>query len=340
MDGIVRLRVIWVFLLIIFLLPIYSENKLPQNLLYLSNFRFVNEVPENYSKLIVLVSNRYFDQQKDSILEKGADPDLKMTYFVVCLKADSIYLTPFFNLERALNSISKNRDFLIFVNGYGKNFGQNLYRGFELDERYNLNVVIFDWPTDYNPVRKTIKCARKVTLNLLETLNSFDKVHKESFKGTGASLIFHSMGNHIAKDIAINYPDSINLQGNFDNIILNAPGVTQFKHARWIEKFDMQNQIYITSNKSDKTLKYLVFARLTAQLGRQAKAPHAKNAIYIDFSQIAGENHNYFIGRSEIEKEDPRVYNFYNEIFHGRPVNLNDSTVFTPKEKGMGYIIK
>jgi len=328
-----------VLLSLLFIFPVLTGRDLPDNLLYISNYKFVNKAPDNYSKQIVLVSNRYFNDKQDSILEKGVQPDRKMFYFVIYLQGDSIFLNSAINLEEAIRTLSKKRDFLIFVNGYGKNFGQNLYRGFDLDKRYNLNVIIFDWPTDYQPIRKTAQSARLVTPNFEESINEFDLVHKKYYDSTSATLIFHSMGNHIAYNL-INSRQNTTISWHiFENVILNAAGVTQFHHSKWVEKMNMQDRIYITSNKNDKTLKLLELVRLSTQLGIHAKAPHTGNATYLDFSLIAGEDHNYFIGRSEVEKDDPRVFNFYNTVFHGKQVNLNDTTVFKVKEKGLGYYI-
>jgi pimeloyl-ACP methyl ester carboxylesterase len=339
MNTIIKQRILLALFGIVFLFTVLTGSEPPENLLYLNNYRFVTKIPENHSTQIVIISNRFFNQKQDSILEKGVDPGRKMSYFVASLENDSIYIIPFKKMDDVLKTFFKNRDFLIFVNGYGKNFGQNLFRGLEIDNRYNLNVIIFDWPSDYKPVRKSAYFAKKVTGNLVHLIDTFNLIHKECFKGTTATLIFHSMGNHIARNMATKLPATAINHHIFDNVVLNAAGVTQFHHAKWVEKLKMQDRVYINSNKGDKTLKLLELARLSTQLGLKAKKPLADNAIYVDFSLIAGEDHNYFIGRSIVEKVDPGVYNYFNAVFHGKQVNLNDTLTFRPKEKGLGFYI-
>jgi hypothetical protein len=339
MRLILRKNILILFIFLVFVSPKITGRENPTSILFLSNSKVVNQMPPATSNQIVVVSNRYFNTKQDSIVSKGVNPNLKMSFFIVCLKNDSVFITPFQYLKDAIGTLSKNRDFLIFVNGYGKNFGQNLYRGLELDKRYNLNVIVFDWPSDYQPVRKSAHFARKVTGNLVHLIDTFNLAHRENFNGTAATLVFHSMGNHIVRNMARNYPYTGTNRHIFNNLLLNAAGVKQWHHAKWVDKLNIQDRIYITSNKGDKTLKLLVLARLTTQLGMKAKQPQAGNANYIDFSLIAGEDHNYFIGRSNIEKEDPRVFNFFNTVFHGQKVYLDDSQVFSPKEKGKGYYI-
>jgi hypothetical protein len=79
--------------------------------------------------------------------------------------------------------------------------------------------------------------------------------------------------------------------------------------------------------------------RLSTPLGSIAKPPPAKNAVYVDFSLVAGEAHNYYTGHTVLEKDNAHVYEFYDTIFHGKAANINDSLVFSKKGKGLGYFI-
>jgi hypothetical protein len=332
-------RTIFLFIAVCLLITDANAQEIENSYETWKNYRFVKELPANPSIQYVMVSNRYFDTIHYSIVKRGVHPERKLFYFVASRIGDSCYLTPFVNIASAMKILPADRDFLIFVNGHGKNFERNLGRGFLLDERYQINVILFEWPTDNRTLSQTVRNARKVTPNFAGFVTEFHQIRNQYFSESHASVIFHSMGNQIARNLAKSKKPDVNKNKIFDNLALNAAAVSQCGHAHWVEKLKIQDRIYIISNKSDYPLHGVWLLRKTIPLGMKAKSPHAKNAVYIDFSLVAGEAHNYYAGRSDLEKNNQHAYDFYHTLFHGENVNTADSIVFKEKKKGMGFYI-
>lgn len=216
-----------------------------------------------------------------------------------------------------MTHLENNKDILVFVNGYGKTLEGTIEGGQKLASRYGVNAIMFDWPTDQRPIRITAKNARKVTNNFALTLNEIDKVIKKSFQKSKLSLMFHSMGNHVARHLVESR--SINLIGEItiDNIILNAAAVKSYDHERWVEQLKPKQEVYIVTNKNDFMLRGASLLRVARQLGNVALGELAENANYIDFSGLAERQHGYFLGLTNAEKENPDFFEFYNTVFHG-----------------------
>jgi hypothetical protein len=304
------------------------------------NYKMVKELPANPSMMFVIASTRNFDTTNYSIISRGVNPERKLFYFVVSRIGDSCYIKPFHDLSSAMENLPKSRDLLVFVNGHGKNFPRNLGRGFLLDERYNLNVILFEWPTYYRSLTPTGINARKVTPMFITFIKELDRIKKNDFAKSHTSVIFHSMGNHIAKNMAKSKDNNTLNYKIFDNLILNAAAVTHFGHKRWVEKLKLTDRVYINSNAGDFPLSGVYFLRKTKPLGMAPKPPHARNAIYIDFTKVAGEAHNYYTGKSELEKNNVHAFEYYNTIFHGGKTDTSDSTIFKEKENGLGFFIR
>lgn len=306
---------------------------------YWKNYRFDKNIQTGALPQFIIISSRNLDTINYSVREKGVNPKNKLFYFVAVIIGDSCILTPYSKLADAMKVMPDSRNFLIFVNGHGKSFEANLGRGVLLEDRYKLNVILFEWPTDNRTLQKTAVNARKVTPGFALFINEFTHIKNEKFANCHSSVIFHSMGNHIARNIAKSCTNNEQWQNTFDNIILNSAALRQWRHTQWVEKLNIQKQIYIISNKGDYPLHGVWFLRKFVPLGLKAKAPHAKNAVYIDFSLIANKAHNYYTGKTELEKQNQQVYDFYNTIFQGTAVDTSKREVFKPKENGLGFYI-
>lgn len=306
---------------------------------YWKNYKIVNELPVHSTMQYVIASNRYFDTGNYSIVKRGTDPNRHLTYFVVSRIGDSCYLKPFKSLESAMKLLPANRDILVFVNGHGKDFERNLGRGFLLDERYNLNVLLFEWPTDNRTLSQTARNARKVTPNFIRFIKELDLIRKTDFADSHLSVIFHSMGNQIARNVARSQENKTLNNEIFDNLILNAAALSHVWHACWVEKLKLQKRIYINSNKGDYPLHGVWFLRKTKPLGMTSGRNTAKNAVYVDFSLVAGDAHNYYTGKSELEKNNQHPYNYFNTLFHGLAVDTSNTLVFKKKENRTGFLI-
>jgi hypothetical protein len=291
-------------------------------------FRFVENMPPNAQGKILVISTRNFKPDENYILKRGVQPRYGMFQFIAGTVGDSVYITPIKKLDEATGYLPKNRDFLVFVDGFGKSFNQILERGFELTRRFDINMVIFDWPTDIQSLKETINASDEVAANFVIAMNKLNALHENNYQSSSVSAIFHSMGNYIIKNITNRHLLKYMPKNLFSNIILNAAAVKQENHANWVEKLTIQKRIYITFNNEDKTLKGAKLLRFANQLGLGYKGRKAVNAQYVNFSKVASTEHNLFLGKTASEKNNRYIYSFYDQAVHGKEVNFNNENAY------------
>jgi hypothetical protein len=312
---------IYILILLAAWLP-FQVKAFPENPYHRVPMRFVDELPASAGNRIVIISTRNFKPNKNFKIGRGLQPKLKSIHLVAYKTGDSVCLKHFQSLEPAMKFMPGEKDFLVYVDGHGKTFDQILERGFEVSNRYNINLVIFDWPTDYLSLRKTAYHADEVTPAFIREMANLDQVHRTLFGTSDISVMFHSMGNHILKNMVEKQLQD-HLPGDmFSNVIMNAAAVRQFNHARWVSKLRIQTRIYITINDEDRPLQGAMLLRMAKQLGTGYKGKAAENAIYLNFSDIATIEHNLFLGRSVAEMNNEQIYRFYQEAFQGNQVDL------------------
>jgi hypothetical protein len=291
-------------------------------------FRFIENMPPDAQSKILVISTRNFKPDENYLLKRGVEPRFGMFQFIAGTVGDSVYIIPIKNLDEATGYLPKNRDFLVFVDGYGKSFNQILERGFELTGRFNINMVIFDWPTDVQSLKETINASDEVAANFVIAMNKLNALHENHYQSSSVSAIFHSMGNYIIKNITNRHLLKYMPKNLFSNIILNAAAVKQENHAKWVEKLAIQKRVYITFNNEDKTLKGAKLLRFANQLGLGYKRRKATNAQYVNFSKVASTEHNLFLGKTASEKNNPYIYSFYDQAVHGKEVNFNNEIAY------------
>jgi hypothetical protein len=290
--------------------------------------RFVQHLPAGSGNITLIISNRYFLTNENYTLKRGLQPHYRMFYFLAGSAGDSAFIMPIKNMEEAAGYLPENHDFLVYIDGHGKSFSQIVERGFDLTARFDICLVVFDWPTDYVALRKTAYNADDVSGNFVEAMEEFARLHDQYYKSSSVSAFFHSMGNHILKNVTnrqlLNYmPKNL-----FSNLILNAAAVSQHGHTRWVEKLNLQKRIYITINNNDRTLQGAKILRVSNQLGLGFKGRMAKNAKYVDFSQLSTIDHNLFLGKSTAEKNNQYIFDFYDQALHGKEVDFQNETAF------------
>jgi esterase/lipase superfamily enzyme len=303
------------------------------------DYQITNTLPEDASQYVLIISNREFLPDENFAYERNVSKNRARFFFIASQVNNSTYLTSYNSIDSALSVFSDNKSFLVFVNGHGKNFEQTIVRGFDLGERYNVNMIMFDWPTEYYALRKTARNAREVTENFALSVKELNDAFDEREMNSNISVIFHSMGNLIARNIVKKgfveeLPENV-----FQNLILNAAAVKQRNHREWVDQLHIQNRIYIVSNREDLPLKGVKLLRLTVPLGSEYKGQLSENAQYIDFSEIAGREHNLFLGKTQAEKNHPNIYSFYLSLFRGDEIDLSNPEEFADNNRGQGFII-
>jgi len=140
--------------------------------------QFVEELPGQVENRILIISTRNFVPEANYKLKRGVQPKYGMYLFIAGSIGDSAFAMPLRSMEEASPFLPGYRDFLVYVDGHGKNFDQILERGFELTGRFSLNLVVFDWPTDYLALRKTAYAADDVAASFVIAMREFSKLHE------------------------------------------------------------------------------------------------------------------------------------------------------------------
>lgn len=316
-----------------------SSKKFNNPYEFTMEYHIVNMLPENATQRVLIVSNREFIPQDNYSYERKVSESGLRFFFIVSQIGDSTFISSYSSLESALKIFSNNKSFLLFVNGHGKNFEQTISRGFELSDRYDVNMIMFDWPTEYYALRKTVRNAKKVTQNFVLTVHELNESLIKWKVEPSISVMFHSMGNHIARNmVREGYADQLS-DNIFQNLILNAAAVNQRNHREWVDNLNIQKRIYIVSSEDDLPLKGVKILRLTTPLGSKSKGNPSPKAYYINFSAIADKEHNIFIGKTQVESNHPAVFNFYSSLFTGEEIDLTNSNEFAEIDNGYGYYI-
>jgi hypothetical protein len=275
-----------------------------------------------------VISTRFFKPDRQYYINRGLHPKYKIFYFIAGVKNDTAFVQPLSDLSEVIHFLQPDRDFLLYVDGHGKSFGQSMERGFELTSRFNINLVVFDWPSDYILLRKTVYSADEVSSGFVKVCRSLDVLHEKYYKSSAFSVIFHSMGNRILKTISSTRLLDYMPKDLFENLIINAAAVKQQNHSNWVQKLNIQKRIFITINKNDFTLRGAAILRMAVQLGIGNNNKRARNAFYVNFSDIETLEHNLFLGKSGLEKSYPNIFQFYDLVFHGKEVKFTGNTGF------------
>lgn len=341
-------RILTILLLLVYAAPV-SGQEYPYNKETWWN-RFVLE--KNYQTdltavdtSIIVVTNRHLT--KDSLRfmseERG---DGKLLYFFVYAHEGRWHVLQVNDLGKALSLVPhKHKDWVVYTEGMGKIFTSEVNRGMMMASQLDVNVIMLDYPS-ITTTKKTlgnylfaIKNARHCYEDYVPVLHTI-KANKLTGKmGHGnLSLFFHSMGNYLIRQTAKkNQLGQLNSVVWVDNIILNAPCVPQAGHAKWLDKITFAENIYIQYNPEDRTLYWPELINKKNQLGRKLKGPLSSKAHYVNFNKLVGQEHSYFIALHDHKQVDKEVWEYYNTILHGRPVDFNHGKYTTSSYKGIGY---
>lgn len=291
-----------------------------------------NSLAKSAENKILIISTRNFTNPETLTLEKGVHPENKRFFFIAGTSGDSTIIVHFQTLQEAMNHLDKSKNMLVYVNGYNKTFDGTVKGGQMLFKRYGVNAIMFDWPTEQRPIRITAKNARKVSNSLAISLIEIDRISHDLFPETKLSLVFHSMGNHVARHLVKSGDIELLDENTIDNIILNAAAVKSYDHDRWVEKLKLKEEVYIVFNKYDYVLRGASIMRGARQLGNVALGELADNANYINLSDIAEKEHSYYLGETIAEKKNPEIFEFYNTVFQGSDFNVNTNNYLVAEQ--------
>lgn len=302
-------------------------------------------IPNENDTAIVFVSVRNYFPDKTEFLDYELDTTHTLHYFTIFFNQKKWVCVPKQNLEEAFKDVVKNKDIVVYGEGMGKVFPGNVDRATRLTRIYNVTTLMFDWPT-YRPNLSGGRNYKLARIQSTEVAESFCKLFNELEKlkpnikadSLNLSLLLHSLGNRLIKEGVTNNFIEVKTK-LFDNIVLNAACVKKFGHKNWLEKLNIQNEIYLTRNNKDRTLNLARLAACTEQLGRHWGFGKAHNAIYLNFSPVLEREHNYFLLISVLIKH-PDIKAIYADIFHGKSINFSDEKKFINQRNGRVITLK
>ncbi|MBS1774383.1 MAG: hypothetical protein JST82_16115 [Bacteroidetes bacterium] len=322
---------------------------------YWQKTRLIHHLPAyaitNNDTPMVVISNRKLTDDSirymsESRCESG------VLYFFVFTHNGIWNVLPVPSLEVAIQYMpDKNRDWVAYTEGMGKLFTTDLNRGLSLAAQYDVNVIMFDYPS-ITTTKKSLGNyffamgnAHKAYRYFLPAIGTIKDLQTAGKMGTGKlTLFYHSMGNHVARGIVKHHKlDAINDVVWVDNLVLNAPCVPRRGHKRWINQIKFAKRIYINYNNNDFTLggAYLVSKKL--QLGHRPirNISHEANVNYINFNTLCGQGHSNFLTLTGVQVCKPRSRDLYSAQLHGNDVNVHDTTLFTQSHfKHIGWELK
>ncbi|MFO8066258.1 MAG: alpha/beta hydrolase [Bacteroidales bacterium] len=316
-----------------------------------------------YDSEILVITNRVSkeDNQGLSFLCK-VKPEASLTYLNVNVNVNEndndndnslLDINQLDSNDFLLKISETDKNIVLFIHGDSKTFRHAIIRGLEIQNLYNVKVIVFSWPSKdpningFENLKLSIENVEKSLehFNLLLNFVSKIKNQEDDLKNDKKmSLFLHSLGNYYLECMVRDdmQPDKKLLI--FDNIIINSAAVKQKDHYLWMEQLKCQQNIYIISNKHDFNLKGArYFAGLGRQLGEIIDLPLAANATYINFSDAVGFtiptylSHTFFIGK--MPQKYNSIFKFYNEMLNSRHIDVYDELNFRKRRDGKGYDI-
>jgi len=189
----------------------------------------------NKPKVVVVSCRRYDSRWIDNFYaSKKLEKHHKMWYMVASYQLPICYLDTVATLSDALNELNFDNDFLFYIHGHGKDFNQSLEVAKRLSERYNINVVVFDWPSRNGNLSRSMKLIRHSSKDLYKALTELSGFKKSQLSPEiNITSIMHSLGNYyLIRLIKDKHTDLLGGdQPVFDRIILNSAAIKSKNHA-------------------------------------------------------------------------------------------------------------
>ena len=141
------------------------------------------------------------------------------------------------DLFTGLNEIDDGSDILLFVHGHGKNMPLVLSRANQIQERYGVSLVVFDWPSLNSNFNKSLSRVRRCGENFYNLQLQLQQYRQEKMEeDQHLSMLMHSLGNYFLTHMVVNGNNQYMGEKIFDNIIMNAAAVRTKEHGDVISR--------------------------------------------------------------------------------------------------------
>ncbi len=284
------------------------------------------EIPDSLPKILVITNRPFEPANKDNIIfPNGIALYRKVTYLEVAFNRGNWLVKVHESFDEAMKILDSSKDLLLFVHGHGKTFNEILPRSMLIKNRYDVSLILFDWPAENSNFNKSLARVRRCSDNFYSLLLNLEKYRANSMSDNQSlSVLAHSLGNYFLTHFVVNGCWQYLNTPFIDNIIFNAPAVRSKEHGEVISLITISKNKYVVLNKNDRVLRGANLLTSGKMLGNVVIEPFADNTKYINFTNIAGYLHTYFVGYNEFEDENQSVFNFYNSVIHGRQPNLSN----------------
>jgi hypothetical protein len=216
-----------------------------------------------------------------------------------------------------------------------------LTRAYQIQDRYDLSLVVFDWPSFHSNFNKSLSRVRRCGENFYNLLLNLHRYRSlEMNPDQHLSMLLHSLGNYYLTHLVVNGNNQYMQDTIFDNIIMNSPAVRSKEHGEVLSQISFQDELYVVFNHRDKVLRGAHLLTTGKMLGNVVMEPVAPNTTYFDFSDVAGTEHTYFAGYHQFEYDLPAFEYFFHTAFHGGKVDLTSEEMFLRKSEGPVYKVK
>lgn len=308
---------------------------------------------ENYTdREVLVITNRLensLTSENHPVFENLVDTSHSIKSFVVVYK-DGEFSMKKTNISEYIKRKSKNnKNWLVFVHGDGKTFVHAALRGLDIQNYYNVNLIVFAWPSRLvgHYGGKQFKASLKnSTLSVKHYLELFDSLKtlrydEHLFSATKLSIMHHSLGNRLPElcsdKIQKDFGDTI----VFDNFIFNAAAVNEKNHRLWADKIRIQQRKINNSNLWDRNLNGLrIISSYKFLMGERLSKPLSDSILYFNFSNSVGgkwppgRSHTYYLG---ITEKNQGIKRYYNEIFNGLMPDTTDASYIQKRKDGFGW---
>lgn len=316
--------------------PDFCEDTAPWDRIHISNER----IPEGLTKIFV-ITNRPYNPEDQQYFPNDIADYRKVSYLIAACDGQQWQFSFVNDFTEGMKEINDGRDILLFVEGHGKTLPMALNRAYQLQIRYNMAIVVFDWPSKNNNFNNSLARVRRCGDNFYNLLLQISAYRIQSMQeGQHFSMLAHSLGNYFLSNLIICGDGQYLKEPIFDNIVMNAAAIRTKGHGTILSQLHMQKRLYVTSNKNDWVLRGAHLLMAGKMLGNFAQFPLADNTEYVNFTHTAGKEHSYYYGYHKFEHDNPAFFYFYNTVLHGHEVDLQNTDFFSLRNTGDGYDIK
>lgn len=300
------------------------------------------QIPASGTKIFIISNRPYIPDAADhEYFPNDIANYRKVSYIIATCDGTDWKLNFVPDFYTGMKEINDGRNILLFVEGHGKTLPMALSRAFQVEARYNVSLVLFDWPSKNRNFNRSLARVRLCGENFHNLLLQVRDYREHYMNDTQHfSILAHSLGNYFLSNFVVCGDWQFLREKFLDNVIINASAIRSKEHGEVLSQLGFSKRIYITSNKKDFVLRGAHLLTSGKMLGNLVIKPIATNAQYVNFTSVAGKEHSYYFGYHSFEYDVPAIYYFYNTSLQGDEVDLQDTDYFIPRETGDGYDIK